>query len=64
MNFNPSSHNYELLLYLPKGVYEFKFIVDNKWRYSSFIPNRNLIIPQRRRIKNIKERPYPAIQVR
>lgn len=26
MNFNPSSHNYELLLYLPKGVYEFKFI--------------------------------------
>ena len=40
MNFNPTSHNYELLLYLPKGLYEFKFIVDNKWRYSSFIPNR------------------------
>ena len=40
MNMNATSHNYELLLYLPKGLYEFKFIVDNKWRYSSFIPRR------------------------
>ena len=37
---NATSHNYELLLYLPKVLYEFGFVVDNKWRYSSFIPRR------------------------
>lgn len=38
MNFNNATGYYELLLYLPKGLYQFKFIVDGKWRCSQFLP--------------------------
>lgn len=38
MTRNPISHNFELLLYLPLGRYEFKFIVDGEWKCSTFIP--------------------------
>lgn len=30
---------FELVLDLPRGIYEYKFIVDNKWRYSLHQPN-------------------------
>lgn len=38
MTKNPTSQNFELLLYLPLGRYEFKFIVDGEWKCSTFIP--------------------------
>jgi hypothetical protein len=36
MNKNEKTNNFELLLYLPKGIYQFKFIVDNVWRCSKY----------------------------
>ena len=33
---NKENNFYELMLYLPKGEYQFKFIVDNIWKCSSF----------------------------
>ena len=36
MGYNEKSKNYELSLYLPKGEYQFKFIVDNVWKCSNF----------------------------
>ena len=36
MSKNEKNNFYELKLYLPKGEYQFKFIVDNIWRCSNF----------------------------
>ena len=33
---NKNNNFYELLLYLPKGEYQFKFIVDNVWKCSNY----------------------------
>jgi hypothetical protein len=38
MRKNEKTNIYELTLYLPKGEYQFKFIVDNIWRCSNFYP--------------------------
>ena len=38
MRKNEKNNIYELTLYLPKGEYQFKFIVDNIWRCSNFYP--------------------------
>ena len=38
MTKNEKTNIYELTLYLPKGEYQFKFIVDNIWRCSNFYP--------------------------
>ena len=35
---NEQNNYYELMLYLPKGEYQFKFIVDNIWKCSNFYP--------------------------
>jgi len=36
MNKNNNNNNFELLLYLPKGIFQFKFIVDGKWNCSNY----------------------------
>ena len=38
MTKNEKNNFYELTLYLPKGEYQFKFIVDNIWKCSNFYP--------------------------
>ena len=38
MTKNKKNNFYELTLYLPKGEYQFKFIVDNIWKCSNFYP--------------------------
>ena len=38
MSKNEKNNFYELKLYLPKGEYQFKFIVDNIWKCSNFYP--------------------------
>ena len=36
MNKNVNNNNFELLLYLPKGIFQFKFIVDGNWNCSNY----------------------------
>ena len=36
MNKNNNNNNFELLLYLPKGIFQFKFIVDGNWNCSNY----------------------------
>ena len=38
MTKNKKNNFYELTLYLPKGEYQFKFIIDNIWKCSNFYP--------------------------
>ena len=64
MALNKKTNNYELLLYLPKGEYQFKFIIDNVWKCSSFYEkvtdnnnNTNNIIDNTKQLtEKIKER--------
>ena len=64
MDLNKKTNNYELLLYLPKGEYQFKFIIDNVWKCSSFYEkvtdnnnNTNNIIDNTKQLtEKIKER--------
>ena len=41
MVLNKKTNTHELLLYLPKGEYQFKFIIDNVWKCSSFLSKSN-----------------------
>jgi 5'-AMP-activated protein kinase regulatory beta subunit len=38
MTKNNSTGKFELILYLNKGFHEYKFIVDDKWSYSNYLP--------------------------
>ena len=68
MAFNQKTNNYELILYLPKGEYQFKFIIDNVWKCSSYyetktdnnnntnnyIDNSKLLIEKNKEKENLK----------
>ena len=64
MTKNEKKNYYELMLYLPKGEYQFKFIVDNIWKCSSYYPtvtdqnnNTNNILDNTKELNEIiKER--------
>jgi len=39
MTKNPLNGNFELMLDLPRGIYQYKYVVDNKWVFSK---NQNI----------------------
>ena len=50
LNKNKYTDNFDLLLYLPEGKYEFKFIVDNNWVCSNYY---NKITDEKNNTNNI-----------
>ena len=50
LNKNKYTDNFDLLLYLPQGKYEFKFIVDNNWVCSNYY---NKITDEKNNTNNI-----------
>ena len=54
MNKNNNNNNFELLLYLPKGIFQFKFIVDGNWNCSNYYEINNKKIMNDKINKNKK----------
>jgi len=59
LNKNKYTDNFDLLLYLPQGKYEFKFIVDNNWVCSNYY---NKITDEKNNTNNVIDNTHYLIK--
>ena len=59
LNKNKYTDNFDLLLYLPEGKYEFKFIVDNNWVCSNYY---NKITDEKNNTNNVIDNTHYLIK--
>jgi hypothetical protein len=70
MTKNLTSGNFELSIDLPRGIHQYKFIVDNKWMFSRHHPTchdekgniNNIIDTSLKSVEIPKEKPQPKIE--